>query len=163
MRGIAKSAKYLATYRILALSVPYGQEAESCGQSLDGNQTNNELYGHESCLWAPASRRMLQQVIPLYIIGGKMTLTVTFFLKNKMVVLLNSGFAYGCYVTANVIVTSCLFSACWIVYLKAIFIINIQYDILLTFFPELQVLCDLHCCIIFVMSGFRKFNVICCA
>lgn len=38
-----------------------------------------------------------------------------------MDVLLSSGFAHGYYIEAtNVIATSCLFSVCWIVYLKAI-------------------------------------------
>lgn len=56
-----------------------------------------------------------------------------------MDVLLSSVFAHGCYIkAANVIATSCLFSVCWIVSLKAIFIINIQYDILLKFFQNFK-------------------------
>lgn len=56
-----------------------------------------------------------------------------------MDILLCSGFAHGSYIkAANVIVTSCLFSVCWIVYLKEIFIINIQYDILLKFFQNFK-------------------------
>lgn len=81
------------------------------------------------------------------------------FFFNKIDLLLSSVFAHGCYIKiANVIAMSCLFRVCWIAYLKVIFIINIQYDIV-KIFPELQILCVLHCCIIFVMSDFRTLAV----